>query len=49
MKFERINPITGAVASSAPAMQPSDIPAIADKAAFAALVTRIKSVVSAAA
>lgn len=35
MKFERINPITGAVASSAPAMQPSDIPAIADKAAAA--------------
>jgi acyl-CoA reductase-like NAD-dependent aldehyde dehydrogenase len=32
MKFERINPITGAVASSAPAMQASDIPAIADKA-----------------
>ena len=35
MKFERINPITGAVASSAPAMQPSDIPAIAEKAAAA--------------
>ena len=35
MKFERINPITGAVASSAPAMQASDIPAIADKAAAA--------------
>ena len=32
MKFERINPITGAVASSAQAMQASDIPAIADKA-----------------
>ena len=35
MKFERINPITGAVASSAQAMQASDIPAIADKAAAA--------------
>lgn len=35
MKFDRINPITGAVASSAPAMQASDIPAIADKAAAA--------------
>ncbi len=35
MKFERINPITGAVASSAPAMQASDIPAIADRAAAA--------------
>lgn len=35
MKFERINPITGAVASSAPAMQAADIPAIADKAAAA--------------
>ncbi len=35
MKFERTNPITGAVASSAPAMQASDIPAIAEKAAAA--------------
>ncbi len=35
MKFERINPITGAVASSAQAMQASDIPAIAEKAAAA--------------
>lgn len=35
MKFERVNPITGAVASSAPAMQASDIPAIADKATAA--------------
>lgn len=35
MKFERINPITGAVASSAPAMQAADIPAIAEKAAAA--------------
>ncbi|MFM5913854.1 MAG: aldehyde dehydrogenase [Chakrabartia godavariana] len=35
MKFDRINPITGAVASSAPAMQASDIPAIAEKAAAA--------------
>jgi acyl-CoA reductase-like NAD-dependent aldehyde dehydrogenase len=32
MKFERINPMTGAVASSAEAMQPGDIPAIAVKA-----------------
>jgi acyl-CoA reductase-like NAD-dependent aldehyde dehydrogenase len=35
MKFERINPITGTVASSAPAMQASEIPAIAEKAATA--------------
>jgi len=35
MKFERINPITGAVASSAQAMKASDIPAIAEKAAAA--------------
>jgi len=35
MKFERINPITGAVASSAQAMQASDIPAIVEKAAAA--------------
>lgn len=35
MKFERINPITGAVASSAQAMQASDMPAIAEKAAAA--------------
>lgn len=32
MKFERINPMTGEVASSAPAMQAGDIPAIAAKA-----------------
>ncbi|GGB81353.1 aldehyde dehydrogenase [Marinobacterium zhoushanense] len=32
MKFERINPMTGEVASSAEAMQASDIPAIAAKA-----------------
>ncbi len=32
MKFERINPITGEVASSAPAMKAADIPAIAAKA-----------------
>ncbi|MDG5487766.1 aldehyde dehydrogenase [Sphingomonas sp. BGYR3] len=35
MQFERINPLTGDVASSAPAMQPSDMPAIAAKAATA--------------
>lgn len=35
MKFERINPITGAVASSAIAMKATDIPAIAAKAAAA--------------
>lgn len=32
MKFERINPMTGEVASSAPAMRAGDIPAIAAKA-----------------
>ncbi|HTM96510.1 MAG TPA: aldehyde dehydrogenase [Croceibacterium sp.] len=32
MKFERINPLTGETASSADAMQPGDIPAIASKA-----------------
>jgi benzaldehyde dehydrogenase (NAD) len=32
MKFERLNPMTGAVASSAAAMQAADIPAIAAKA-----------------
>lgn len=32
MKFERINPITGAVASSAQAMKAADIPAVAAKA-----------------
>ncbi len=31
-KFERLNPMTGEVASSAEAMQPGDIPAIAEKA-----------------
>jgi acyl-CoA reductase-like NAD-dependent aldehyde dehydrogenase len=31
-KFERLNPMTGDVASSAEAMQPGDIPAIAEKA-----------------
>ncbi|EIZ78536.1 aldehyde dehydrogenase [Novosphingobium sp. Rr 2-17] len=35
MKFERINPLTGEVASSAPAMKASDIPAIAAKAGAA--------------
>jgi len=35
MKFDRINPITGAVASSAAAMKAGDIPAIAEKAAAA--------------
>ena len=35
MKFERINPMTGAVASSAVAMKAADIPAIAEKAAAA--------------
>jgi acyl-CoA reductase-like NAD-dependent aldehyde dehydrogenase len=35
MQFERINPMTGAVASSAEAMQASDIPAIAAKAGAA--------------
>ena len=35
MQFERINPLTGAVASSAAAMQAADMPAIAAKAAAA--------------
>ncbi len=35
MKFERINPLTGEVASSAEAMQAADIPAIAVRAAAA--------------
>ncbi len=35
MQFERINPITGTVASSAPAMKASDIAAITEKAAAA--------------
>ena len=35
MEFERINPLTGQVASTAAAMQPSDIPAIAARAAAA--------------
>ncbi|MFM5950297.1 MAG: aldehyde dehydrogenase [Novosphingobium sp.] len=35
MKFERINPITGEVASSAPALKGADIPAIAARAAAA--------------
>lgn len=35
MDFERINPLTGAVASTAQAMQASDIPAITAKAASA--------------
>src|SRR5689334_16613973 len=35
MKFERINPLTGEVASSAAAMKASDIPAITAKAAAA--------------
>jgi len=35
MEFTRLNPITGAVASSAPAMQAADIPAIAARAAAA--------------
>ncbi|WP_298286753.1 aldehyde dehydrogenase [Novosphingobium sp.] len=35
MKFERINPLTGAAASAAEAMQASDIPAIAARAAAA--------------
>ena len=35
MQFERINPLTGAVASTAPAMQATDIPSIAAKAAAA--------------
>ncbi|AKH42969.1 acyl-CoA reductase-like NAD-dependent aldehyde dehydrogenase [Altererythrobacter atlanticus] len=32
MEFQRINPVTGEVASSAKAMQPGDIPAICEKA-----------------
>jgi acyl-CoA reductase-like NAD-dependent aldehyde dehydrogenase len=35
MKFDRINPMTGQVASSAPAMKAGDIPAVAAKAAAA--------------
>jgi benzaldehyde dehydrogenase (NAD) len=35
MKFDRINPMTGEVASSAPAMKAADIPAVAAKAAAA--------------
>lgn len=35
MQFERLNPLTGDVASSAPAMKPADMPAIAAKAAEA--------------
>ncbi|MBU6206329.1 MAG: aldehyde dehydrogenase [Alphaproteobacteria bacterium] len=35
MKFERINPMTGEVASSAPAMKGADMAAIAEKAAAA--------------
>ncbi|WP_295631132.1 aldehyde dehydrogenase [Novosphingobium sp.] len=35
MDFQRLNPITGAVASTAPAMQAADIPAIAHRAAAA--------------
>ena len=35
MDFQRLNPMTGAVASSAPAMQAGDIPAIAARAAAA--------------
>ncbi|MDF8332421.1 aldehyde dehydrogenase [Novosphingobium cyanobacteriorum] len=35
MIFERINPMTGAVASSAPAMQAADMPAVAARAAAA--------------
>ena len=35
MLFERINPMTGAVASTAEAMQASDIPAITARAASA--------------
>jgi benzaldehyde dehydrogenase (NAD) len=33
--FDRLNPMTGEVASSAPAMTAADIPAIADRAAAA--------------
>jgi benzaldehyde dehydrogenase (NAD) len=35
MEFSRINPLTGEVASSAPAMKPGDVPAIAARAAAA--------------
>jgi benzaldehyde dehydrogenase (NAD) len=35
MKFERINPMTGTVASSADAMKPADMPAIAARASAA--------------
>lgn len=35
MKFERINPLTGEVASSAEAMAPGDMPAIAARAGAA--------------
>jgi benzaldehyde dehydrogenase (NAD) len=35
MEFTRLNPLTGEVASSAPAMKPTDIPAIAARAAAA--------------
>ena len=35
MEFTRINPLTGAIASAAPAMQAADIPAIAQRAAAA--------------
>lgn len=35
MQFERLNPLTGEIASSAPAMRAADIPAICDKAAAA--------------
>jgi acyl-CoA reductase-like NAD-dependent aldehyde dehydrogenase len=35
MDFTRFNPLTGGVASTAPAMQPADIPAIAARAAAA--------------
>lgn len=35
MQFERLNPLDGSVASSAPAMQAADIPAIAAKAGTA--------------
>ncbi|MDE0158094.1 MAG: hypothetical protein OXI88_18985 [Gammaproteobacteria bacterium] len=32
MNFERLNPLTGELASKTVAMQPSDIPAICEKA-----------------
>ena len=35
MQFERLNPLTGEVASSAPAMKAGDIPAVAARAAAA--------------